>query len=136
MRFLVGWSRWFDVLVACVMSVPCSFVLKVLFVIACNHILMSSRFWFCYLTCVFSQELIDNMQFLIFINVHVCNWRDWLFSIPGACSFSPVSLDSFNVPLIDYSNNFFSLSIVKISKNAFISMIYYDFFLFRCDSVK
>jgi hypothetical protein len=136
MRFLVGWSRWFDVLVACVMSVSCSFVLKVLFVIACNHILMSSRLWFCYLTCVFSQELIDNMHFLIFINLHVCNWRYWLFSIPSACSFSPVSLYSFNVPLIDYSNNFFSLSIVEVSKNALISMIYYDFFLFRRDSVK
>lgn len=41
MRFFALYSWWVDVGVALVMSVPCSFVFEVLFVIVCEHVLMS-----------------------------------------------------------------------------------------------
>ena len=44
MRFFFFFSWWVDVVVALVMSVSRSFVFEVLFVIVCEHVLMSRRF--------------------------------------------------------------------------------------------
>lgn len=127
--FLLSWVR--NIFVALVMCVSCSFVLEVFFMIVCKHILMGGRFWFCYLTCTISKILIDQMSLLIFIDVHISNWRHLLlFFFSTSCS-SPMSLDTLNMPLINNSYNILPFTFfIKISKDQLISNINNNFFLF------
>ncbi len=74
------------------------------------------------------------MSLLILINVHVGDWRELFWLLLSACGSSPMSLNSFHVPLVDDRHDLISLTIfVEIPENCFVSHINEDFFLLRGD---
>ena len=129
---MMGFSffSWvWNVLVTFVMCVPCSFVLEVLFMIICEHILMSCWLRVCQLAWSISQVIIYHFSLLIFIDVHVCNRGNLLFhNLCSRCP-SPVSFNSLHMPLINNSHNFVTIHIVQIPENSFVSLVDQNGFL-------
>ena len=118
-------SRVRDILVAVVMGVTGSLVLKVFFVVVHQHVLMSGWLSVALLAGVLSQEFVDQVSFLVFIDVHVGHWRNFFSFFFSASCPSPMSLHSLHVPLVDNSDDSLSTAFfVQISENTFISQIY------------
>lgn len=125
--FFLSWV-W-NILVAFVVGMPCSFVFEVLFMVVCDHILMSCWLRICQLARPIPQVIIDDFPFLIFIDVHVCNRGVMLFGYFCAGCPSPMSFNSMYVPLVNDCHNFATIHIVQISENSFVSHIDENWFL-------
>lgn len=123
-----GWN----ILVAIMRSVPGTLIFEVLFMIVGLIVLPWCWLWFCYFRCILSQPLIDKSFFLHGIDVHISNWRFMRFyDFSSGCS-APVSLNSFHVPLIYHCYDVFRFEVVKIIKNAEITLIDENLLLFGC----
>jgi len=135
MRFIFLPGFW-NIIVTGVMSMPCSFVFEVFFMVAYQVILMRSWLWFCNIACVFPQEIIVDLVILHAINVHVGNWWENLFRDFGSSGSSPVSLDCLHVPLVYHCYDVLLFYVVKITENSFASLIHHDSFLFWWDFIE
>ena len=133
MRFFPMLPWCVDILVAFVMSMPCSFVLEVLFVIVCQHVLVSCRLRSGVLAGEVSQELVDQMALLILVDVHVSYGRFLLLGFLSSRGSSPVSLDTLHVPLIDHCYDCFSFASVEFPENVLVSEIDENSLLLRSE---
>ena len=124
MRLFMFLSWVGDIFVAVMMSMTSSLVFEVFFVVVHQHVLMSGWLSVALLAGVLSQEFVDQVSFLVFIDVHVGHWRKFFGLFFSAGCPSPMSFHSLHVPLVDNSDDSLSTAfLVQISENTFISQI-------------
>lgn len=116
--------------VAVVMGVPCSFILVVLFMIASRCVLMRSWLRFSIFTGKISEVVIDDMGLLNNVDWHIMNGGKPLFDGFSLCASSPVRFNTLHMPLVDNSDNILRGSVVKVTENTLISLVYQNCLLF------
>lgn len=80
--------------------------------------------------CNFSVKIVVQSIKQTLAEVHVSNWiysfREFDATRNLAIAMSPVMLNTLHVPLVDYNDNFFSLSCVNHLKEIIITLINED----------
>ena len=121
---------------AFVVSVSCSLILEVLFVIVDQMVLMTGGFGVGDFRSVFSEEFVHNVVLLPSVNIHIGDWRqDFLVDL-SACGSAPMGLDGLHVPLVDHGHDVLLVDVVNVSENSFSSPVHQDLLLLWCDLVK
>ena len=124
-------SRFRDVCMSIVVSVPSPLVLKHFFVIMSQIVLPSGWLTLCHVRYVVSQPLVDKSLLLEGIDIHIMNWRKLRLFLKGFCLSAPVSFNALHMPLIDHSYNIFMFFQLKeVTEDSNISLINQYLFLF------
>ena len=124
-------SRFRNICMSIVVSVPSSFILKHFFVIVGQIVLPRSRLTFSLIRHIFSQVLVDKSLLLNSVDIHVVDWRKLWFLFNSLCLSAPVSLYTFHVPLIDNSDDILMIfQFIQIAKDPNITLIHQNLFLF------
>ena len=112
MNFFMLFSRVGNVFMAFVVGMTGTFILKVLFVIIYDHVLVGCRFRLTLFASIVSQEFVDQVPFLVLINVHISDWGKFLFCNFSPCHSSPMRFYTLHMPLVDHSNYSFSMTVL------------------------
>ena len=135
MFLLLSWFR--NIFMSVVVSMSCPLVLKVFLMIIGAFVLPCSWLSLTNLWIVFSEPLVNQSFLLDGIDIHISNRRYLLLRELSVGQSSPMSLNSFHMPLIHYSYNILMFSqSIQISENPFVSLVNKDFLLFWCHFIK
>lgn len=122
-------SRFRDVLVTVVVSVPGSLILEVLLVIVRLIILPGGRLRLSHRWGVLSKPFVNQHFFLHGVDVHVCNWGLLSNSLNSASRSAPVGFNSLHVPLVHHCHNVLMLKWVQLSEDPFVPLVDQNFLL-------